>query len=51
MVAVGMSVTRHPPLRSRLKELPHPAPALGDNAKAHQWIRVTDTGRRIYGTS
>jgi len=31
-VAVGMPVTRHPPHRSGLEELPHPAPALGDDA-------------------
>jgi len=34
-VAVGIPVAQHPPHRSGLEELPHPAPALGNNAKAH----------------
>ncbi len=43
-VAVGMPVARHPPLRSVREELPHTAPASGNNAKTHQRIRVADTG-------
>ncbi len=35
MVAVGMRVTPHPPRRSVREELPHTAPASGNNAKAH----------------
>jgi hypothetical protein len=35
MVAVGMRVTPHPPHRSVHEELPHTAPASGNNAKAH----------------
>jgi len=45
-VAVGMPVTRHPPHRSGREEVSRRGvtPALGDNAKAHQWVRMTDTG-------
>ncbi len=34
-VAVGMLVAQHPPHRSGLEELPNPASAIGNNAKAH----------------
>ena len=34
LVAVGMPVTRRNPHRSVHEELPHTAPASGDNAKA-----------------
>jgi hypothetical protein len=34
-VAVGMPIARHPPHRSVHEELPHTAPASGNNAKAH----------------
>ena len=33
LVAGGMPVTRHPPHRSGLEELPHPAPSSGINAQ------------------
>jgi hypothetical protein len=37
----------HDPLhRSGRAELPHPAPTLGNNAQAHERIRMTDTRRR-----
>ena len=39
-VAVGMPVTRHPPLRSVHEELPHTAPALGYNAKPLEGVWV-----------
>ena len=35
MVAVGLAVARHPPHRSVHEELPHTAPASGNDAKAH----------------
>ena len=37
----------HDPLhRSGRAALPHPAPTLGDDAQAHEGIRMTDTSRR-----
>src|SRR5580693_2269809 len=37
----------HDPLhRSGQAELPHPAPTLGEDAQAHERIRMTNTGRR-----
>lgn len=42
--AVGMPVARHPPHRSQHAELPHWAPALGDDAQALLWIRMLDFG-------
>ena len=37
----------HNPLhRSGQAELPHPAPTLGDNAQAHERIRMTDASRQ-----
>jgi len=41
-----MRVAPHPPHRSRRALLTHLAPALGNNAKAHQSIPVANTGRR-----
>ena len=34
-----------PPHRSRRAELPHRAPASGNNAKANQWIWMADPGQ------
>jgi hypothetical protein len=45
LVAVGMPVTRHPPHRSGLEELPHPAPTSGINAQTllcRDWLPPTD---------
>ena len=39
-VAVGMPVTRHPPHRSVREELPHTAPALGNDAQTLRRIRM-----------
>ena len=44
-VAVGMPVTPHPPHRSGLEELPHPAPTSGSNAQTllcRDWLPPTD---------
>src|SRR6266571_7783498 len=38
-----MTITSHPLHRSGLAELPHPAPASGNDAKSPQWIRMMDT--------
>jgi len=45
-VAVGTLVTQRPPHRSERAALPHSALASGDDAKAYQRIRMTNTGRR-----
>ena len=45
LVAVGMPVARHPPHRSGLEELPHPAPTSGNNAQTllcRDWLPPTD---------
>ena len=39
-----MRVTPHPLHRSGHAELPHPAPPLGHDAKAHERVRVTEMG-------
>src|SRR5713226_10695822 len=44
-VGVGMTVTNHPLHRSGRALLTHPAPALGDDAKSPQGIRVMDSRR------
>src|ERR1035441_3806269 len=44
-----MIIADHPLHRSGRAALPHPAPTLGDNAQAHEGIRVTDTGGREPG--
>src|SRR5258706_2835420 len=41
-----MSIAEHPLPRSGRAALPHPAPTLGDDAQAHEWIRVADASRR-----
>jgi hypothetical protein len=41
-----MTITDHPLHRSGQAELPHPAPTLGDDAKALERIRVTNVGGR-----
>src|SRR2546425_10920992 len=40
-----MTITDHPLPRSGRAELPHPAPALGDDAHALERIGMTDVGR------
>ena len=45
-VGVGMTITNHPLHRSGRALLTHPAPALGDDAKSSQRIRVMDSRRR-----
>ncbi len=45
-VALGTLVTQRPPHRSERAALPHSALASGDDAKAYQRIRMTNTGRR-----
>jgi hypothetical protein len=45
-VAVGTLVAQRPPHRSVREELPHTALALGNNAKADQRIRMTNTDKR-----
>src|SRR6266851_6647881 len=37
-----MTITSHPLHRSGRAELPHPAPASGNDAKSPQWIRMMD---------
>ena len=39
-------ITHDPLLRSGRAELPHPAPTLGDDAQAHERIRMTNLSRR-----
>ena len=41
-----MLIADHPLHRSGRAALPHPAPTLGDNAQAHERIRVADPGGR-----
>ena len=41
-----MPIAEHPLHRSGRAALPHPAPTLGDDAQAHERIRMTDVGRR-----
>src|SRR5262249_31256093 len=45
-VGVEMTITDHPLHRSGQAGLPHPAPTLGDDAKALERIKVTDIGGR-----
>src|SRR5712691_3602835 len=45
-VGVGMIITNHPLHRSGRAELPHPAPASGDDAKSPQGIGVMDARPR-----
>ena len=40
-----MTITNHPLHRSGRALLTHPAPALGDDAKSPEWIRVMQRGR------
>src|SRR6267378_2353344 len=44
-VGVGMTITSHPLHRSGRALLTHPAPALGDDAKSPERIRVMQRGR------
>jgi hypothetical protein len=39
-------IARHPLFRSGRGALPYPAPTLGENAQAHERIRMADTRRR-----
>jgi hypothetical protein len=50
MVAVGMTVARHPPHRSQRALLTHWAPASGSNVQTQVRIRMTDPWQR-YPTS
>src|SRR5262249_28884231 len=43
---VGTAVARRPLFRSGRAALPHPAPTLGDDAQAHEWIGVANAGGR-----
>lgn len=45
-----MTIADHPLHRSGRATLPHPAPTLGDNAQAHEGIRVADSGAREPGS-
>src|SRR5215475_4907434 len=45
MVAVGMRIAPHPPHRSGLEELPHPALALSHDGSAARRKGMTDSGR------
>ena len=45
LVGVGMTITNHPFHRSGRALLTHPTPALGDDAKSPQGIRVMDSRR------
>src|SRR6202043_892129 len=45
-VGVEMIIADHPLHRSGRAALPHPAPTLGDDAQAHEGIRMTDAGER-----
>ena len=44
-----MPIAEHPLHRSGRAALPHPAPTLGDDAQAHERVRVADTGGRQPG--
>ena len=44
IIAVGTVLAVRPPHRSGHAELPHPAPALGNDAEPHQWVRMADVG-------
>jgi hypothetical protein len=44
-----MIIADHPLHRSGRAALPHPAPTLGDDAQAHEWVRVADAGGREPG--
>src|SRR5271169_5321632 len=44
-----MIISDHPLHRSGRAALPHPAPTSGDDAQAHEWIRVADTSGRKPG--
>src|SRR5271167_857308 len=48
-VGVEMIISDHPLHRSGRAALPHPAPTSGDDAQAHEWIRVADTSGRKPG--
>jgi hypothetical protein len=41
-----MTVTHHPLHRSGRAALPHPAPTLGNNAKPHERVRMTNAHGR-----
>jgi len=41
-----MNIAEHPLHRSGRAALPNPAPTLGNDAQAHEWIRVADKGGR-----
>jgi hypothetical protein len=45
-VGVGTMIAHDPLHRSGRAELPHPAPTLGEDAQAHERIRMTNTSRR-----
>src|SRR6266481_4995272 len=45
-VGVGIMITHDPLHRSGRAGLPHPAPTLGDDAQAHERIRITNLSRR-----
>src|ERR1700722_16070761 len=44
-VGVGTTIAHDPLHRSGQAELPHPAPTLGEDAQAHERIRMTNTSR------
>src|SRR5580700_5958735 len=44
-VGVGTMIAHDPLHRSGRAELPHPAPTLGEDAQAHERIRMTNTSR------
>jgi len=44
MVAVGMSIARHPPRRSQRAELPHWAPTSGSDVHTQIRVRMINTG-------
>src|SRR5665213_536119 len=49
-VGVEMIIAEHPLHRSGRAALPHPAPTLGSDAQAHEWVRVADaSGRKPSG--
>src|ERR1700736_3969094 len=41
-----MPITEYPLHRSGRAALPHPAPTLGNDAQAHEWVGVADTNGR-----
>lgn len=41
-----MTIADHPLHRSGRAALPHPAPTLGDDAEAHERVRMADAGGR-----